>query len=63
MLKTGRTCFRNQSGVALVIALIMIIVLTLIGLASVSAPSLSSVSPETSEERQTLSSVRIAVFK
>jgi len=36
MLKRGRTCFRDQSGAALVIALIMIVLLTLIGLASVS---------------------------
>lgn len=36
MLKRSRTFLKDQSGVALVIALIMIIVLSLIGLASVS---------------------------
>jgi hypothetical protein len=34
MATKGEACLRNQSGVALVIALIMIVVLTLIGLAS-----------------------------
>ena len=36
MLKRSRTFFKDQSGVALVIALVMMIILTLIGLASVS---------------------------
>src|SRR4030042_4699679 len=36
MFKSGRTLFEDQSGVALAIALIMMVVLTLIGLASIS---------------------------